>query len=111
MKIILAVLTLATDPLQATAQVRTSTHAAVETYESADIDASGNLRILTSNQKTITVPKDGLTDTGGVSIEKQTAFDEPVLSDDRHAVGATALFNNCCTSYDIPLQLVIYSQG
>jgi len=111
MKIILTVLALATGAPQAVAQVRTSTHAAIETYESAEIDASGNLRILTSNQKTITVPKDGLTDMGGVSIEKQTAFEAPVLSDDRHAVGATALFRNCCTSYDIPLHLVIYTQG
>jgi hypothetical protein len=41
----------------------------------------------------------------------QTAFEKPVLSDDRRAVAASALFGNCCTSYDIPLQLVIYSRG
>jgi hypothetical protein len=35
----------------------------------------------------------------------------PVLSEDRSAVAAPALFKNCCTSYDIPLQLVVYSQG
>jgi hypothetical protein len=34
-----------------------------------------------------------------------------VVSKDRRAVGATALFANCCTSYDVPLQLVIYSGG
>jgi hypothetical protein len=34
-----------------------------------------------------------------------------VLSDERLAVGAQAMFGNCCTSYDIPLQLVIYSRG
>ena len=34
-----------------------------------------------------------------------------VLSDDRRAVGAQAMFANCCTSYDIPLQLVIHSGG
>jgi len=34
-----------------------------------------------------------------------------VVADDRRAVGAQAMFGNCCTSYDIPLQLVIYSRG
>jgi hypothetical protein len=105
----LAVLVLATT-IQAAAHVRSGTNAAVETYASADIDSMGNLRILTST-KTITVPKDGLIDMGGKSIEQQTAFEKPVLSDDRRAVGAQALFANCCTSYDIPLQLVIYAQG
>jgi hypothetical protein len=71
MKMIFAVLALAAGALQATAQVRTSTQPSFETYESADIDASGNLRILTSNQKTITVPKDGLTDMGGVSADRE----------------------------------------
>jgi hypothetical protein len=96
---------------QAAAQTRSTPRATIETFESADIDTSGSLRILTSTHNTIIVSKDGLVDMGGPSIEKQTAFDTPILSDDRRAVGATALFRNCCTSYDIPLQLVIYTQG
>jgi hypothetical protein len=81
-----------------------------ETYESADIDADGNLRIRTSDQRTIIVPKGG-SPKAGESSGKQTAFGTPVLSDDRGAVGAPAMFGNCCTSYDIPLQLVIHSGG
>ena len=97
--------------LEAAAQTpRQAPTASTETYESADIDADGNLRILTSEQKTITVSKGG-SPKAGESFGKQTAFGQPVLSDDRRAVGAQAMFANCCTSYDIPLQLVIHSGG
>ena len=84
--------------------------ASAETYESVDIDSDGNLRILTSDHRTVIVPKDGAPK-AGESFGQQTAFDQPVLADDRRAVGAQAMFGNCCTSYDIPLQLVIYSSG
>ena len=99
--------------IQAAAQTprsRQAPTASTETYESVDIDADGNLRILTSEQTTIIVPKGGSLK-AGESFGKQTAFERPVLSDDRRAVGAQAMFGNCCTSYDIPLQLVIYSSG
>jgi hypothetical protein len=56
------------------------------------------------------VPKGG-SPKAGESFGNQTAFEKPVLSDDRRAVGSQAMFANCCTSYDIPLQLVIYSSG
>ena len=99
--------------IQAAAQTPRSRQAPAaprETYESVDIDADGNLRILTSEQRTIIVPKD-VSPNAGESFGKQTAFEKPVLSDDRRAVGSQAMFGNCCTSYDIPLQLVIYSTG
>jgi len=73
----------------------------VETYESAVIDRKGNLRITTSDRRTIVVPKKG----------EQSSFRKPVLSADRTAVGAQADYPNCCTSYDIPLQLVVYADG
>lgn len=106
-------LALALVTLQAAAQTQRSPRAvpaSPETYQSVDIDADGNLRILTVDGKTIVVPKGGAPK-GAESIGPQTAFEKPVLSDDRHAVGAQAMFKNCCTSYDIPLQLVIYSRG
>src|SRR5690606_25561681 len=84
--------------------------ASPETYESADIDGDGNLRILTSERRTIIVAKGG-SPKASESFGRQTAFGQPVLSDDRRAVGAQAMFGNCCTSYDIPLQLVIHSGG
>jgi len=75
--------------------------ARVERYQSAVIDANGSLVITTSDQRTILVPKEG----------EQSSFSEPVVSPARTAVGAQALFANCCTSYDIPLQLVVYANG
>ena len=73
----------------------------VETYQSVTIDAKGSLLITTSDQKTILVAMEG----------EQTSFSKPILSSARTAVGAQAEFPNCCTSYDIPLQLVIYADG
>ena len=113
MKTALVLLVVALIPLQAVAQTpraRQAPAASTETYESAAIDADGNLRILTSEQRTLIVPKGGYPK-GGESFGQQTAFEKPVLSDDRRAVGAQAMFANCCTSYDIPLQLVIHSSG
>ncbi len=83
------------------AQTRPTHARRVETYQSVAIDAKGSLVITTSDQKTILVPKEG----------EQSSFSEPILSSARTAVGAQAEFPNCCTSYDIPLQLVIYANG
>src|SRR6185436_12568082 len=71
------------------------------TYQSAAIDANGNLAIVTTNGGTVTLRKEG----------EQRSFSVPVLSASKAAVGAQAMFANCCTSYDIPLQLVIYAAG
>jgi len=113
MKTASAVLVAALITSQAAELVRASRQAptaSTATYESVAIDADGNLRILTSEQQTIIVPKGGFAK-AGESFGKQTAFKQPVLSDDRRSVGVKAMFANCCTSYDIPLQLVIYSSG
>ena len=112
MKTALVPVVVALISLQAAAQTPASGQRtpAKEVYESVDVDADGNLRVLTSDQRTIIVPKGGFPK-AGETFGKQTAFEKPVLSDDRRAVGAQALFGNCCTSYDIPLQLVIYSNG
>ena len=97
--------------LEAAAQTPEKASAvSTETYESADLDADENLRILTTERRTIIVPKGG-SPKAGESFGRQTAFGKPVLSDDRRAVGAQAMFGNCCTSYDIPLQLVVHSDG
>lgn len=83
------------------AQTRPTDARRVETYQSVAIDEEGGLVITTSDQKTIRVPKKG----------EQSSFSKPILSSARTAVGAQAEFPNCCTSYDIPLQLVIYANG
>jgi hypothetical protein len=75
--------------------------AAQETYESASLDPNGRLHIVTTNHRDVLVPLG----------KDQTSFREPVISNDRRAVGASAEYPNCCTSYDIPLELVIYADG
>jgi hypothetical protein len=81
----------------------------IETYEAADIDADGNLRIVTVERRIITVAKQSPPPDD--ADPRHTRFEDPVVSPDHRAVGAQAMFTNCCTSYDIPLQLVVYSQG
>jgi hypothetical protein len=71
------------------------------TYRSADVDATGVLRITSSDGRVIVLQKEG----------EQSSFRKPTISADRTAVGAQADYPNCCTSYDIPLELVIYSNG
>ena len=73
----------------------------VETYEAVSIDAQGNLQIVTTAGRITTVAKEA----------KQTTLAEPFISPDHTAVGATGEYTNCCTSYDIPLQLIVYSDG
>lgn len=94
-------------PPQTLRQVRAPS---TEIYASADLDADGHLRIRTSEGRIVIVSKGGTSKAGDV-FGQQTAFGQPVVSDDRRAVGVPALFANCCTSYDIPLQLVIRSGG
>ena len=72
-----------------------------ETYQSAAVDANGNLVIRTTSGAAVTVAKAG----------EQRSFATPVLSASRTAVGAQAMFPNCCTSYDVPLQLIVYAAG
>lgn len=83
------------------AQTPVSREPRLETYQSAALDANGNLAIAMANGMTVTVRKEG----------EQTSFSMPVLSSSKTAVGAQAMFPNCCTSYDIPLQLVVYAAG
>lgn len=73
----------------------------VETYAAASLDANGNLVIVKTNGQIVTLRKEG----------EQTSFSAPRISSGRTAVGAQAMFANCCTSYDIPLELVVYAGG
>lgn len=96
-----AILALLLLPVVAPAPTRAADARRVETYESVAIDAEGSLVITTSDHRTIVVRREG----------DQTAFANPIISTGRTAVGAQAEFKNCCTSYDIPLELVIYANG
>jgi hypothetical protein len=72
-----------------------------ETYDLAMVDADGQLVIIKTSGQRVLVHKEA----------EQTTFSPPAISSGRTAVGAQAMFGNCCTSYDIPLQLVVYASG
>ena len=71
------------------------------TYRSAAVAPSGDLVVTTSGGNSEAIPKQG----------DQTGWEKLLISGDKTAVGALALYSNCCTSYDIPLQLVVYFRG
>jgi hypothetical protein len=75
------------------------THAAAAqgTYRRAELDSAGQLRIVLSTNQVVRPSKDS----------NQVAFAQIALSADRRVVGWAALYPNCCTSYPIPLKLVL----
>jgi hypothetical protein len=75
----------------------THTSSAQRTFRQADIDSIGQLRIVLSDNHVIWPPKDS----------NQVAFEQVALSADHRIVGWLALYPNCCTSYPIPLKLVL----
>ena len=75
--------------------------ARADRYVSATIDAQGQLRIRTKDGREIAPTKE----------KEQVGFSHAQVSADGQAVGWLADFPNCCTSYPIPLKLVIYSSG
>ena len=70
---------------------------AQRTVRRADLDSSGRLRIVLSRGEVIRPSKDS----------DQVAFEQIAVSADRRTVGWVALHPNCCTSYPIPLKLVL----
>ena len=78
-----------------------SVPATAETYVQAVIDQGGQLRIVTKDRREIVPQKE----------PNQVAFEKPAISPDGRAVGWLALYPNCCTSYPIPLKLMIYAGG
>ena len=74
---------------------------AADRYVRAFVGEAGTLRILTSSGREIVPPKE----------PEQVSVDKIAISPDGRSVGWVALFPNCCTSYPIPLKLVVYSAG
>ena len=75
---------------------------AADTYVGATVDsAAGLLRIERAKGKPIVFELDSA----------QVEFHSIAISADRRSVGWLAVFPNCCTSYPIPLQLKVYSDG
>lgn len=79
----------------------TRASSAQSTYRRADIDAAGQLRIVLTNAHVIRPPKDS----------DQVAFEQVAMSADHRLVGWVALYPNCCTTYPIPLKLVLLRSG
>ena len=79
----------------------TAAEAAGRRYVSAAVDRAGNLRIVDSRKRTTIVKKE----------RDQVDFDQIRIATGGRAVGWLALFPNCCTSYPIPLALVVESGG
>lgn len=75
--------------------------AAQDRYAGASFDTAGNLRILTSDGRAIVLTKE----------PEQVEFDRIAISEDGRSVGWLSLYLNCCTSYPIPLNLIVYTNG
>ncbi len=68
----------------------------------ATADSAGEAaQIVYSDGKTIAAPK----------VKDQVSFGRPLIAEDKQNVGWLAMLPNCCTSYPIPLLLVIYRDG
>ena len=74
---------------------------AAERYARASVDSAGQVRIVTRDGRAI-VP---------VKRPDQVEFARVAISPDGRRVGWLALYPNCCTSYPIPLELVVYTNG
>lgn len=70
-------------------------------YLSAEIDKAGQLQITTTDHRVIVAEK----------RQNQVGFSQPAISEDKTTIGWLALYPNCCTSYPIPLALVIFKAG
>jgi hypothetical protein len=79
----------------------TAVLAVEEKYRQVEILQDGRLRILTMDGREIIPPK----------RHDQVGFDKVAISEDGDAVGWLALYDNCCTSYPIPHELVILVNG
>lgn len=82
-----------------------------ETVTSAKIGNDGLVHIRRGDGTEFVAPREIspvlLTD----SDNMQVSVEQPVLAEDGRTVGWTVNFPNCCTSYPIPLMLVIYRDG
>jgi hypothetical protein len=75
--------------------------AGADRYVETTVNDAGELRIVTGTGSAILIRKQ----------RDQVGFDQIAISPTGQSVGWVVLEPNCCTSYPIPLQLVIYSDG
>jgi hypothetical protein len=65
---------------------------------------------LAADHKTLQTKVTGGGETPAPTLPDQLGFRSPLVSPDRKYVGWLAMFSNCCTSYDIPMTLVVMDQ-
>ena len=68
-----------------------------ETFQNANLDASGELRAVTSTGRVLQVPQ----------LSAQAGVEQIALSPNRQALGWLSLYPNAGTSYPIPLALTV----
>src|SRR5262249_1261925 len=78
-----------------------------ETYKNASVDGKGQVLITTTTGEVIRPQKAPRIKFAG----EQVGIDKVQFSPGHDAIGWLALYPNCCTSYPIPLALVIFSHG
>jgi lysophospholipase L1-like esterase len=74
---------------------------AEHTYDNAVVDDAGRALVMEADGQAISIPRDS----------DQVGFDRPAVSADHRSVGWLALYPNCCTTYPIPLELVVIANG
>ncbi len=78
-----------------------SSPAYADSYVQATIDGNSQLHVLSSDGQEVALPKE----------PGQVGFQSPKISEDGKVIGWLTLYLNCCTSYPIPLSLVLFSGG
>ena len=71
-----------------------------QTYRRVTVE-DGQLNIVMAGGREIPAARDS----------GQVAFDQVAIAPDQHSVGWLALYPNCCTTYPIPLKLVVLTDG
>lgn len=69
------------------------------TYRRVEVDPAGHLHVTTAAGATISPPLDS----------DQVGVADPAVSPDGRSVGWLALYPNCCTTYPVPLVLLVRS--
>lgn len=82
-------------------QAPAAKHADVRRVENAYIDGKGSVHIVEEGAKDVPVAKQ----------KDQVGSEQVAIADDKHTVGWLADYENCCTSYAIPLKLVVWRNG
>jgi hypothetical protein len=67
----------------------------------AYVDSNGAVRVVRSDGREVVVPKE----------KEQQGAEDFLISDDHRTVGWLVEYPNCCTSYPIPMTVVLYRDG